>query len=584
MPPSASYPRRFGSYVLLEPLGSGGMSEVDLARRTVGDAGYVRFAVIKRIQGRLTGDAGFVGMFQDEARINAELQHENIAQVYDFGRVGEEWYIAMEYVAGMDMRRLMRLSLRQGSALPQRIGLRILADVLSALQYAHSRVDTYGRPMNIVHRDVNPRNIMVSVRGEVKLIDFGVAKSDTRMEHTQGQTIKGKFAYMAPEQIEGASPADGRADLFAVGLLLQEILEGEHPFTGLSGVQIVHRVLAGELKPLEDTGAHPEPELLRTVWRTALAYEREARYPTAATFRTAIEAAAAPLGGIATRVELAAYVQGIDVKGAADIAHRLTAYRTQQAPAELPPPPPAPLNPSQPSEPSVSAATEATVAAPAAGRWPLIIAVAAGGAGGALALSLLLAIVILALPTGTPAQVVEAPKIPLAPEPALAPEPVPPEAPEPAALVDPVPTRSPDPKPTARPTSSPEKAQSEAVPAASPKAPTPADPPPEAVPEPAAPAEPPAPAEPEVGTAKPETAPPPPAATETGYLFATSHPSSGMEVVVDGTVVGRTPLRNHKLGIGSHTVLIRDPATGRSTSHAVQVTKGRATMIRGESP
>ena len=231
---TASYPRPYGSYLLLEPLGAGGMSAVDLAQRTVDDASYVRFVVIKRIHEHLSGQPGFVKMFQYEARINAELQHENIAQVYDFGRIDQEWYLAMEYVPGTD---------RTGSQgtrrprLPPRIALRILCDVLSALNYAHTRMDTYGQPMNVVHRDVGPRNIMISLRGEVKLIDFGVAKADNRENETEVHTIKGKFAYMAPEQIDESLSVDGRADLFALGILLYELVNGEHPFAGLGRVQ-----------------------------------------------------------------------------------------------------------------------------------------------------------------------------------------------------------------------------------------------------------------------------------------------------------------------------------------------------------
>jgi serine/threonine protein kinase len=607
MPPTSSYPRRFGGYVLLEPLGSGGMSEVDLARRSVDDAGYVRFLVIKRIRGRLTGDAGFVRMFQDEARINAELQHENIAQVYDFGRVDDEWYLAMEYVPGMDLRRLLRLSLRQGSTLPQRVTLRILADVLQALDYAHRRVDTYGRPMNIVHRDVNPRNVMVSFRGEVKLIDFGVAKADTRAEHTQGQTIKGKFAYMAPEQIESATPADGRADLFAVGLLLQEMLEGAHPFTGLSGVQIVHRVLAGDIKPLEPPGEHPQPELLKAVWRKALAHEREHRYATARAFREAIVAAAEPLGGLATRAELADHLRSLDPSAADTVSQRLTAYRTQQAPAVPPPlpqpsqapaPPPAPVAEASDSR-SLSAVSVAPEEPAPSPRWPLLLAVGAGGAGGALALSLLLAVVVVAWPDRKPT---------------VLPAPAPVDTP---ASVDPIDRpdapidRPDDPGPTAEPpqgaepqpseADSPETQPSGARSSGSPtaKAPAPSgskatprtpstkrsapasgDTPPPTAP----PAEPPPAAEPPPTAEAPpaaEATPAPPAATETGFLFATSHPTNGYEVLVDGKVVGRTPLRNHALPVGSHRVEIRDPSSGRSSTHTAVITKGRPKMIHG---
>ena len=218
--PVAATPRQYGDYLLLEPLGRGGMSEVDLARRSVDRAGFVRFVVIKRILRRNTEDEAFVRMFMDEARINAELQHENIAQVYDFGERHGEWYLAMEYVPGIDLRRLQKAVSEQqegGALLPPRVTLRILHDVLAALQYAHNRVDTFGRPMRIVHRDVNPRNIMISVRGEVKLIDFGVAKAENRHDQTTGKTIKGKFAYMAPELLDGLGVGEARDELDGAG-------------------------------------------------------------------------------------------------------------------------------------------------------------------------------------------------------------------------------------------------------------------------------------------------------------------------------------------------------------------------------
>ncbi|MCA9687930.1 MAG: serine/threonine protein kinase, partial [Myxococcales bacterium] len=169
-----------------------------------------------------------------------ELQHENIAQVYDFGQVSEDYFLAMEYVPGMNLRRVQRVLASRGQVPPFRVTLRILADVLAALEYAHTRVDTYGRPMRLVHRDVNPRNVMLSVRGEVKLIDFGVAKSDTKTDQTVGRSMKGKFAYMAPEQVEAKVRVDGRSDIFAVGLVLHELIEGRSPYAGMSEAQIIN--------------------------------------------------------------------------------------------------------------------------------------------------------------------------------------------------------------------------------------------------------------------------------------------------------------------------------------------------------
>ena len=144
---------------------------------------------------------------------------------------------------GVDLYGLVKSLRAQRRPLPLRIALRVLADILAALDYAHTRVDTYGRRMNIVHRDVNPRNVMLSTRGEVKLIDFGVAKADNRAQETEVHTIKGKFAYMAPEQLDEELRVDGRADLFAVGIMLHELVSGRHPWSGLGQVQVMHKVL-----------------------------------------------------------------------------------------------------------------------------------------------------------------------------------------------------------------------------------------------------------------------------------------------------------------------------------------------------
>ncbi len=336
---TAASPRRYGDYVLLETLGRGGMSEVDLARRSVDRAGFVRFLVIKRIIKRNVADPTFVRMFVDEARINAELQHENIAQVYDFGERDGEWYLAMEYVPGIDLRRLQKAVAKRkegGALLPPRVTFRILYDVLAALQYAHHRVDTFGRPMRIVHRDVNPRNIMVSIRGEVKLIDFGVAKADNRHDQTTGQTIKGKFAYMAPEQIESTEPVDGRADLFAVGLVLQEMLTGSHPFRHLSEIQIIHRLMSGRIEPMPECLLHPDPAAVLDVRNRALATRPADRFEDARAFQDALVRLAAPLGGMASRAELAGFFRRAAPEATAQIAERLESWRTARVPQGAP--------------------------------------------------------------------------------------------------------------------------------------------------------------------------------------------------------------------------------------------------------
>ena len=614
---TAASPRRYGDYVLLESLGQGGMSAVDLARRSVDSAGFVRFLVIKRILAKNTTDPTFVRMFMDEARINAELQHENIAQVYDFGERDGEWYLAMEYVPGIDLRRLQKAvsdGKEGGALLPPRISLRILHDVLSALQYAHQRVDTFGQPMNIVHRDVNPRNIMVSVRGEVKLIDFGVAKADTRHDQTTGQTIKGKFAYMAPEQIESPHPVDGRADLFAIGLVLQELLTGSHPFRHLSEIQIIHRLMSGRVDPMPDSALHPDPHAVRAVRDRAMAQKPDDRYPDARAFQEDLVRLAAPIGGLATRSELAGFFRRAAPEASALISHRLESWRNARAPLDGPPllsvPPDADLNEDTwasdmrtaeipedlapglmedtggPTLADAGPIADATVAdppsfappetlAPALGEQsassvvvalpprtntlPVVAAVVVGGGLGLAALAVLaVAFIYMNQPT-------EPVVVPPSTEPvqaAVPPEP-PPAAPAEVQATEPAPTK---PAPTQKRTPKPKqkRAASPAPPEAPPEAaPTeaPADPP-EATPEPP----------PEKAETKPEDA-------SSGFLFATSRPS-GFEVLFQGRSLGTTPLRNVVIPVGTHTITFRDPQTGATVTRTVSVQQNQPTMVK----
>ncbi len=305
------YPRNFGNYVLLERIGAGGMSEIDLARRVVEDSTFMRFLVIKRIKAERSEDEAFVRMFKDEARISAELHHTNIAQVYDFGKIDDEFYLVLEYVPGVDVRRILNVTRDRGETVPLRITLRIICDLLSGLHFAHTRVDTFGKPMNVVHRDVNPRNIMVSLRGDVKLIDFGVAKATDRLERTQTDHVKGKFAYMAPEQVS-AKEIDGRVDVFAAALTFHEMIAGVGPFYGLNQVQIMHRLMAGQVPDLPAHHDLADMTALRRVHRKALAQKPEDRYPTAEAYRKDLERVAERIGGLATQAELAAYLQVIE--------------------------------------------------------------------------------------------------------------------------------------------------------------------------------------------------------------------------------------------------------------------------------
>ncbi len=342
------YPRPFGNYLLLERLGVGGMAEVDLARRSVAEGDFHRFLVIKRLSASNAMEEGFVRMFKDEARITAQLHHHNIAQVYDFGVEGQEFFLAMEYVPGMDLRELQHALARRHRTLDPRVSLTVIGQVLAALNYAHNFVDTTGSPLNIVHRDVNPRNVMLGLNGEVKLIDFGVAKAENRLEKTEGRSFKGKFAYMAPEQVEGKLDIDGRADIFSVGLMMHELLGGAHPFAGLRQAQIMHRLVNAQLPRLESPVAGVDMSALERMHRKALAAERYQRYSDAEAFRQDLMGLLEPMGGPSTREELADYIRGADPDMVGGLNARLTAYQTSDPRPGMAPPPPV----SVPVEPS----------------------------------------------------------------------------------------------------------------------------------------------------------------------------------------------------------------------------------------
>ena len=574
-----AYPRAFGTYTLLERLGQGGMSEVDLARRTVDEASFVRFMAIKRVTAKHAGDDSFVRMFQDEARINAELQHENIAQVYDFGRRGDDYFIAMEYVPGVDLRQLQQALARRNLTLPLRLSLRVLVDVLAALGYAHSRVDTYGRPMNIVHRDVNPRNMMISVRGEVKLIDFGVAKSDNRAEQTGTFAIKGKVAYLAPEQVDGHRPIDGRADLFAIGLVLHELIEGSSPFAGLSEVQILHRVLAGRIPPLQNLQGNAAAGDLQEIHRKSLAQNADDRYRDAAAFAQALTAAASKVGGLADRAEVAAFVREALPDEVRAITARLEHYRNFDPAAILSPKlpegdtvamaEPHSLSRSM-SPPSTSQSRVTLTAAIAAAPKPLVFAAAGASVVGAVAVALvivLLGVIAWMRTDEAEAPVAAAPAAPVEAPPAV--EAAPAEVPAASPAVASAPTGPPSTAPikkadgrgkTAKATSTP---TAEAPVEAAPVEPAPTPTATEAPPPPAAPA-----AKAQSCTDRLTRGSP------SGFLNVSAGAGRSFDVKVDGCKLGRTVLRT-RLITGAHEVVVTNPATGQSWTRAISIEEGR---------
>ncbi|HUJ61048.1 MAG TPA: serine/threonine-protein kinase [Kofleriaceae bacterium] len=213
------------SYEILAKLATGGMAELFLARG-VGAAGVERYVVLKRVLRERAADVHFVRMFLDEARLAAQLQHPNVAQVYDIGKLGDSFFFTMEYVHGETVRALLHRSHALRSPIPIPNVLAIGAGAAAGLHHAHERIGMDGRPLGIVHRDVSPSNLMVSFEGNVKVVDFGVAKAAHRAHETRSGTMKGKISYMSPEQCRGA-PLDRRSDLFSLGIVMWEMLTSE---------------------------------------------------------------------------------------------------------------------------------------------------------------------------------------------------------------------------------------------------------------------------------------------------------------------------------------------------------------------
>lgn len=253
---------RVGPYELIRPLGAGGMAETFVAVRR-GPEGFEQRVCLKRILQGHTAEPAFVELFLDEARLLAQLRCAGIVQVYDFGAADDTYYMALELIDGADLDSLIDGMLRREMRLPTDLSLYIATQLLVALDYAHSVVID-GQPLNIVHRDISPSNILLSLHGEVKLTDFGIAKSRGRKHKTQTGHTKGKVAYMSPEQVRGEE-LDGRSDLFAVGVLLYEMLTGTHPFYAPTDLTLLNNILGGRRRPVTDFLIEPPAGLVTLV-------------------------------------------------------------------------------------------------------------------------------------------------------------------------------------------------------------------------------------------------------------------------------------------------------------------------------
>lgn len=269
---------RFGKYTLINRIAVGGMAEIFLARQA-GLEGFEKTIVIKRIRPHLSKQPSFVKMFLNEAKLAAQLNHPNVVQIYDLGKIGETYFIAMEYIFGRDMRRIIPKAASMNIPFPMVYALKIASSVCEGLFYAHQRTDIYGNPLNIVHRDITPENIFVSFDGTVKILDFGIAKASTQIEQTRAGEIKGKLSYMSPEQCLGKK-LDHRSDIFSLGTVLYEWITGFKLFTGESEVAILKSISEGKIYAPSYFKADI-PEAVEKILMRALEKDRDKRYQSA---------------------------------------------------------------------------------------------------------------------------------------------------------------------------------------------------------------------------------------------------------------------------------------------------------------
>jgi serine/threonine-protein kinase len=308
-PPRAKGPPRgqlpaicmFGRFEILGRIAFGGMAEIFLGRETT-QVGASRLLAIKRILPHVADDPKFVEMFLDEARLAIQLSHPNICHIYEFGGLEGAYFIAMEWIAGVPLGKIVRRA-RSMKGVPVEVGVRIIANVAEALHYAHTARDANGTPLQIVHRDCTPHNIMVSYDGRVKLLDFGIAKAESASTKTEAGVVKGKFAYMSPQQCLGKH-IDGRADVFALGICMWEALTGKTLFQRDTDYETMKSVIEDKAPSMRSV--RPDiPEALDAIVAKALEKSADLRYQNAAKFQEALEEWLASKGKAITTAKIA---------------------------------------------------------------------------------------------------------------------------------------------------------------------------------------------------------------------------------------------------------------------------------------
>lgn len=327
--PAAARPEvleEYGNYFLLEKIAIGGMAELFKAQQR-GVQGFQKIVAIKRILPHFSDNEDFVTMFIDEAKLAAQLTHPNIVQIFDLGKAGSSYYIAMEYVNGRDLRTLLRKVREYGSPFPEQVAAFVVMKVAAALDYAHRKRGFDDRELKLVHRDISPQNLLLSTEGAVKLVDFGIAKAASKASHTVAGALKGKLLYMSPEQALG-QPLDNRSDLYSLGLVLFELLTGERCFQADSELGVLEKVRLGRISDLQATNRNISREMVAIVNR-ALQKSVDHRYPSARFMERDLREYLQRHGASIAEHDVAEYAQAL-LNGQRELLDTLVAARFPQ--------------------------------------------------------------------------------------------------------------------------------------------------------------------------------------------------------------------------------------------------------------
>jgi len=344
---------KFGQYVLVEKIATGGMAEVWKARMR-GVEGFQKIVAIKKILPHLSDNQDFIEMFIDEAKLAAQLNHNNIIHIYDLGKIQSSYYIAMEYIDGFDLKTILRRGQERDHPMNVELALFVASKIASALDYAHRKKDFEEREMGLVHRDVSPQNVLISQEGDIKLCDFGIAKAASKASHTQAGALKGKLQYMSPEQAWGRH-IDRRSDVFALATVLFEMLTGRKLFTGDNELSILEQVREARVQPPSDFNDEVTPDIDQIVLK-ALHKDPALRYQTAGEMARDLDAILYSFKPTPTSADLAIYMHRLSTQEPVIPPH----HEEPVVEAVVPPPavvasPAAPESPAAASAPATPA-------------------------------------------------------------------------------------------------------------------------------------------------------------------------------------------------------------------------------------